>query len=850
MTARTRSRPFVVALAAMLAVLPAGACTSEPDSERPAAPTAAPAGAFSLADDFNDATVEAAPPGWAGGEGATVAAFPDAVDRSLRIGRAAQAPARRTSREFPPATGVVEVQARVQVRDWSADYDALEVASARGLVAAGIGISRGRFVDRATGQGFAPADPGRWYALRAVLHTAEQRYDLLLDGRRVLTRSPFASAAADVARVSAGVRAGPGGTLFVDAVTARATPAPTVDYLVFDQFNDDPVGSQPAGHAVTGGKAVSVAAVPSRQDHSLLLSSGKGTAEAKSVRTFAAQTGTVVVQANVRTDEAAGTKLALYVESSRGGTAAAIQFNGGWLAYYDGATAHRLVRAAPREWYTLKLVLDVKAGQFELYVDGSRFTPSPAAGQVDRRWPFREALPGGVDQLTFGIGAGQDGTVRVDNVLVFRPVTSPPGTVLNVREQPYGAIGDGLRDDTAALQRAIDAVPAGGTVYLAGGVFRTGSLRLRSDMTLWINYDAVLLGSPDDAAYTPLRKDEAGTPFAGGLLTRGLVTAAGASRLRIEGGGTIDGNGRTPAWGIEGGTHRPALLALTRGRDVIVRNLHLRDAATWAIVPDEIDGLVVADVTIDSRIYANRDGIDVVDSHGVLIERVAVSTDDDAICFKSYSAKGVDGAVVRLSTVGRSVRANGVKFGTGSVTAFRNVVVEDMLIKHVDKAALEVVAVDGSVVAHLAFRRITADGALRAIFVLLGRRTGPTGTGATPRWVSGLAFEGVVGDHLAEPSVLSGQQLAGTEHKLYHVLLSEVRQKVTGGVRRMPSEPEEYSGIYPESNLWSGPTTPPARGFYLRYVDGLTTRDNSVVTRADDVRPLMTVADTVAVAKG
>lgn len=48
-----------------------------------------------------------------------------------------------------------------------------------------------------------------------------------------------------------------------------------------------------------------------------------------------------------------------------------------------------------------------------------------------------------------------------------------------------------------------------------------------------------------------------------------------------------------------------------------------------------------------------------------------------------WSAAGaVDGATVRLSTVGRSERANGVKFGTASVGPFRNVVVEDVLVKH------------------------------------------------------------------------------------------------------------------------------------------------------------------------
>ena len=60
-------------------------------------------------------------------------------------------------------------------------------------------------------------------------------------------------------------------------------------------------------------------------------------------------------------------------------------------------------------------------------------------------------------------------------VYVPDPVTS---FVANVRDAAYGAVGDGAADDTAAIQRAIDAASAagGGTVYIPAGNYRINTL--------------------------------------------------------------------------------------------------------------------------------------------------------------------------------------------------------------------------------------------------------------------------------------------------------------------------------------------------------------------------------------
>jgi len=852
MTSPVRSGRAALAAVARLSVLVTvaalGACVpGGNDAVRGGWPIA-PASGYSLSDDFNDRTVGEPPPGWsldAPGGTVTVSAFPDAVDRSLKLTKAAGREPVSITRRFRAVTGVVQVQARVRVEQASAEFDVIHLVSAGGVAAASVAVRHGRFTDVATGQAVLPALAHRWYWLRVVLNTGTRRYDLFVDGEKVLGGATFRDGATDIGRITTGIRGGNPGTLYLDAVTAHRIPDPSVSYVVLDQFNDASPGSPPTDYELTSTGGVSITATPSDEDRSVLLAKRAGGGESQAVRTFAPQTGTVIVQANVRTDEAAGTKVALYTQSSDGRTASAIQFNNGWLVYYTGDIGHQLTPATPGQWYTLRLVLDVAAGQFEVFVDGRKLVPPGTGAGVPSRWAFRDVGVGNIGRLVFGVGSGQSGTVRVDNVMVYRnPVAAPPGTVVDVRRPPYNAAGDGLTDDTAAIQRAIDDVPDGGSVLLSGGIFRSGTIKLKSGLTLWINHDAVLLGTRDDAGYPTFTEDNPGGRLAGGVLSRALIAAVDADRVRIEGGGTVDGNGHKPEWGIEGGVHRPALIALLRGSDTTIRNIHIANAATWAIVPAEVDGLLIADVNIDSNIYANRDGIDVVDSHGVLIERVNVWSDDDAICFKSYSAKGVDGATVRLSTVGRSERANGIKFGTASRGSFRNVVVEDVLIKHVDKAAIKVTSVDGSVVSNLAFRRITIGHALRAFFVVLGKRTEAS---SMPRWVSGLAFEAVVGTQLAEPTALSGQELNGTTHKLYGILLSNVRLTVAGGVRNSPREPAQYSGTYPEGNLWTGSTTPPAHGHFLRHVNGLTIRGSTTTAIGSDSRPPIAFRDVMDV---
>ena len=83
---------------------------------------------------------------------------------------------------------------------------------------------------------------------------------------------------------------------------------------------------------------------------------------------------------------------------------------------------------------------------------------------------------------------------------------------LNVRN--FGAAGDGVHDDTAAIQSALDFLPSGGRLILPAGTYLTLPLRLKSHITVELKKGATLLGSPNRTKY-PILPGEATDPVTG-----------------------------------------------------------------------------------------------------------------------------------------------------------------------------------------------------------------------------------------------------------------------------------------------------------------------------------------------
>src|SRR5690349_20509086 len=77
---------------------------------------------------------------------------------------------------------------------------------------------------------------------------------------------------------------------------------------------------------------------------------------------------------------------------------------------------------------------------------------------------------------------------------------------ITVDPTKLGAMGDGTTVNTAQIQKAIDdcATGGGGTVHFSPGRYVTGTIQLKSNVTLGLDDGAILLGSTNAADYRNL----------------------------------------------------------------------------------------------------------------------------------------------------------------------------------------------------------------------------------------------------------------------------------------------------------------------------------------------------------
>lgn len=259
----------------------------------------------------------------------------------------------------------------------------------------------------------------------------------------------------------------------------------------------------------------------------------------------------------------------------------------------------------------------------------------------------------------------------------------------------YGAIGDGITDNTQAINHAIQEVSAqgGGTILIPAGIWKTGPIRLLDNIHLHCQANALVIFNPDHKVYPIIE-----TSFEG-LNTRrstSPIYANGAKNIAITGEGVFDGSG--DAWrfikrdkltesqwktlvasgGVvdkEGETWypseesrkgheasdsfnnpeglttdaeweaihhwlRPVMVSLVKCTNVLLEGVTFRNSPAWCLHPLSCENIILDGLKVFNPWYSqNGDGIDLESCNRALIVNNLFDVGDDAICIKSGKDK-------------------------------------------------------------------------------------------------------------------------------------------------------------------------------------------------------------------
>ncbi len=450
---------------------------------------------------------------------------------------------------------------------------------------------------------------------------------------------------------------------------------------------------------------------------------------------------------------------------------------------------------------------------------------------------------------------------------------------LNVRH--FGATGDGSTIDSPAINRAIEAAAkqGGGTVLFPAGVYACYSLRLKSNVALYLDQGATLLaadvpleGFPADSgngydAAEPKTAWDHFQDYGHNHWHNSLLWGEDLHDISILGPGLIWGKGLARGVGSDKtrlpDTHLPGVgnksIALKNCRNVVLRDFSILKGGWFGILATGVDNLTIDNLKIDT----DRDGMDIDCCRNVRVSNCAVNSPwDDGICPKSSYALGyarspdnvtitncyctakwhlgtlLDGTFKEWPANTRVLRTGRIKCGTESNGGFRNIAISNCVLEGARGIALE--TVDGAMLEDVAITNITMREMTGApLFLRLGSRM----RGPADRKIGTLRrilIANVVSYNAGslQPAILSG--IPGYE--IEDVKISDVFLHQIGGADAAMAaiDPPEVPEKYPEPNMFGNL---PAYGFMARHIKNLEMSNVEVRTTNPDPRAAFWVSD-------
>lgn len=299
----------------------------------------------------------------------------------------------------------------------------------------------------------------------------------------------------------------------------------------------------------------------------------------------------------------------------------------------------------------------------------------------------------------------QEPTIEEKAQSVIDQITQPifPNQSVNIID--FGAVGDGVADDSSSIAEAIQVCfsMGGGKVIVPKGTFLTGPIHLESNINLHLEEGARVIFKTNPAAYLPV----VATTYEGIEIMNysPLIYAKDKENIALTGKGIFDGQANETNWwpwcgkdiygfkdGMqsqrddhnierlhrfnreqtppeqrifgEGHQLRPTFFEAYQCNNVLVSGPTFTNAPFWLIHPFKSTNVTVENASFISH-GPNNDGCDPEYSKNVLIQNCLFDTGDDCIAIKS--GRNEDGRRINLPSENIVVRNCIMKDGHGGV---------------------------------------------------------------------------------------------------------------------------------------------------------------------------------------
>ena len=431
----------------------------------------------------------------------------------------------------------------------------------------------------------------------------------------------------------------------------------------------------------------------------------------------------------------------------------------------------------------------------------------------------------------------------------------------------FGIRSDGQTLNTTSIQKAIDYISekGGGRLVFFVGRYLTGTIYLKTGVTIQLNEGAVLMGSLNPFDY-------------GKVVNTALIIAQNQEYIGITGKGVIDGRGREVANNLVGLIHRgvvddplildrpsegirPMIISFHGCGHILIEDVNLHNSASWVQTYDQCKNLTVNNITVRSNAYWNNDGIDIVDCEEVRVTNSYFDCADDAICLKSHSPNHLCKNILIRNNVARS-GASGIKLGTASWGGFRDIKIVNNTVYDTFRSAFTMGAVDGGTVENIVVDTLTAINTGNVFYLRVGDRNS-VDKKSSMRNVTisnvyaevpagkpdvGYEYEGPVEDlprNVSPSSFVGLPDQCVTDVKLKNITIHypgggdshyAYRAATPEGLSTIP----EMEKSYPEFSQFK---ELPAWAFFVRHARNIVFENVNVIALKPDYRPAMVFDD-------